>query len=94
MTDVLTNVKTRDLQDCLRIPLSVREKIIDQYKNDGEQRQQCITYSVQYSPYSTSWIFLAGDLHRFEETSAEGLIMKFLQGTPGVGVACVCGIER
>ena len=90
MTNVLTSVSTERLQDCLEIPDSVRVKIIDQYKDDGEQRQQFITYYVEYSPYSTSWIFLAGDLHFTEETTAEALVKKFVEGTRGVCVACVC----
>ena len=71
------------------VPPSVEEKIADLYKDDGEQRQQFITYYLQYSPYSTSWTFLAGELHRREATTAEGLVKKFHHGTQGEGVARV-----
>ena len=72
------------------IPVSVEEKIRDQIKDDGEQRQLFITYYIHYSPYSTSWTLLASELHYKEETTAEAAVKKFVEGTQGVGVACVC----
>ena len=90
ITNALTSVGTNDLLHWLMIPPSVEEKITDQYKDDGEQRQKFVTFYLQYSPYSTSWTLLAGELHRREATTAEGMVNKFLQGTPGVCAAWDC----
>ena len=91
VTNVLTSVTTKDLPDYyLGIPDGVREKMIDLYKDDGEQRQQFISYYLYYSPYSTSWTFLGGDLHYREKNIAEATVKMFVKGTAGVGVACVC----
>lgn len=89
VTCALTSVSTERLTVCLMIPYSVEVKITDVYKDVRRQRQQFIHYYVNYSPYSTTWIFLSGRLHRWEETTAETYVKKFVRGTPGMGVACI-----
>ena len=90
VASVLSSISTRDLPRCLDIPKCVRVKITDQYNDDRDQRHQFVTCYLQYSPYSTSWTCLAGDLHLYEKTTAELMVSKFLHGTRGVGVAYVC----
>ena len=84
VTNVLASITTKWLPVCLRIPGSVRDKILDQHKNDSERRQLLVTFYVQYSPYSTSWTFLASTVHYMEEITAEVLVRKYIKGTPGV----------
>ena len=64
----------------------MRDKITDQYEDDGEKRQQLINFYLQYSPSSFSWNFLASTVHYMEEATAEELVKRFIRGTPGMGV--------
>ena len=79
------------LMDCLNIPFNVREKIREHSKDDEEQqRDECVYYWRNVSPYSMiGWGFLGGDLHYEEQEAALRAAKEYIQRAPGT---CGCGM--
>ena len=75
---------------CLLIPGSVKSNIIDHSKDEEQQRDECVYYWRNVSPYSIiGWGFLGGMLHCFEQEAALEAAKKYIQRAPGT---CGCGI--
>ena len=77
-----------ELEGCLRVPLSVRYKLQQQCDNVEEQRNELISWWLQFSPYALdSWKWLSGRLLRLEEESALAAVKRYVHHTPGMS-AC------
>jgi hypothetical protein len=87
---VLETVKVGQLGGCLRIPVSVREKLEQQCDNDEEHRNELISWWLQSSPYALdSWKWLSGQLLYREEESALAAAKKNVHQTPGICITRV-----
>ena len=72
------------LGGCLSVPLSVWEKLEQQYDNDVEHRNELISWWLQSSPYAfDSWKWLSGRLLNWEEESAFAAAKRYVHQTPG-----------
>jgi hypothetical protein len=84
---VLESVKVGWLGDYLRVPLSVRVKLRQQYDNDEEPRNDLISWWLQSSPYAPdSWNWLSGQLLYHGEESALAAAKRHIHQTPGMSV--------
>ena len=76
--------------DCLDIPPSVQEKIIQHSKDEEQQRHECIHYYLKSSPFALwGWRYLGGKLHYREEKTALIAAKAYIQRAPGT---CGCGM--
>ena len=82
---------TDDLHVCLNIPADVSIRIDRNCDDDEEQiREQHIHYYITCSPYALlGWSHIAGQLHYWEEDTAERAAMDYVQRSPGT---CGCGM--
>ena len=70
--------------DCLKIQVSVRKKIKKHIKDEEQQRDECIHYYWNFSPYSMwSWEYLGGELRYNEEEAAVTAAKAYIQRAPG-----------
>ena len=76
--------------DCLNIPVSVRDEIREHSKDEEQQRDECVYYWRNISPYSMiGWGFLGGRLHYKEQEAALRAAKEYIQRAPGT---CGCGL--
>ena len=76
--------------NCLSIPQRVREKIREDSKDEEQQREECIYYWMNVSPYSMiGWGVLGGWLHYRGEEAALRAANEYIQRAPGT---CGCGM--
>ena len=76
--------------DCLFIPASVQGKIREYRGGKEQQRDECIHYWRNISPYSMiGWGFFGGWLHYFGQEAALRAANEYIQRAPGT---CGCGI--
>ena len=81
---VMETVEERWLQACLRVPVSVQEKLWQQCDNDEERRNELINWWLQSSPYALdSWKWLSGQLLGWKEESALAAAKRYVHQTPG-----------
>ena len=81
-------VHISDLMVCLKIPHSVRNKIREHSKDEEQQREECLYYWRNVSPYSMiGWGFLGRQLHRHEQEAALSAAKKYIQSASGT---CGC----
>ena len=79
-----------NLMKCLKIPVSVREKIREHSKNEEQQQHECIHYYRKSSPYSMwGWGYIGGNLHYYGEEAALTAAKAYIQKAPGM---CGCGM--
>ena len=72
------------LRDCLRVPVSVQEKLEQQCDNVEERRNELISWWLQCSPYALdSWKWLSGQLLWYREESALAAAKRYVHQTPG-----------
>ena len=78
------------LMGCLNIPHSVKKKIREHSKDEEQQREECIYYWMNVSPYSMiGWGVLGGQLHYYGEEAALRAANEYIQRAPGT---CGCGM--
>ena len=78
------------LMNCLDIPASVRRKIREHSKDEEQQREECIYYWMNVSPYSMiGWGVLGGWLHYWGQEAALRAANEYIQRAPGT---CGCGM--
>ena len=76
--------------NCLNIPYNVKVKIREHSKDEEQQRDECVYYWRNVSPYSMmGWGFLGGHLHYFEQEVALRAAKEYIQRAPGT---CGCGM--
>ena len=76
--------------DCLSIPRSVQEKVREHSKDEEQQREECIYYWMNVSPYSMiGWGVLGGELHFYGQEAALRAANEYIQRAPGT---CGCGM--
>ena len=82
---------TDDLWSCLDIPGSVHWRIDNDCGDDEEQRrEEHIHYYITCSPnVLLGWSHIAGQLHYWEEETAERAAKDYVQRAPGI---CGCGM--
>ena len=79
-----------NLMNCLNIPDNVQGKIREHSKSKGQQRDECIHYWRNISPYSKIGLgFLGGQLHYYEQEAALRAAKEYIQRAPGT---CGCGM--
>ena len=85
LSTVINLVSNMDnVMDCLSIPLSVKRKIIEHSKDEKQQRDECVYYWRNVSPYSMiGWGFLGGDLHSEGQEAALRAAKKYILWAPG-----------
>ena len=75
--------------NCLA-PGIVQKNIIDHNRYEEQQRDECVYYWRNVSPYPMIlWDFLGGELHGHEQDAAVRAAKEYVQGAPGT---CECGI--
>ena len=73
-----------NLMNCLNIPSNVGEEIRDRSKSEVQQRDECIHYWMNISPYSMiGWGFLGGQLHCYGQEAALTAANEYIQRAPG-----------
>ena len=83
-------VDINKLMNCLSIPLRVRRKIREHSNDEEQQRDECVYYWRNVSPYSMiGWGFLGGDLQYEEQEAALRAAKEYIQRVPGT---CGCGM--
>ena len=84
-------VNMNKLMNCLNIPGSVREIIVEHSKDEEQQRDECIHYYRKFSPFTMwAWGYLGGELHYWKvEAAALPAAKAYIQRTPG---RCECGM--
>ena len=81
---VMETVEVRWLDGCLRVPLSVQRKLLQQCGSNEEQKNESISWWLQSSPYALdSWKWLSGRLLYWEEESALAAAKRYVHQTPG-----------
>ena len=81
---VMETVAVQRLEDCLSVPGSMEVKLEQQCDNDEEQRNELISWWLQFSPYALdSWKWLSGRLLYWEEESALAAAKRYVHQTPG-----------
>ena len=77
-------VSISELKGCLNIPHSVWRTIRKNCENEELQRDECIYYWRNVSPFSMfGWSFLGGKLHYLGEESALRKAKEYIQTVPG-----------
>ena len=81
---VMETVEVERLEDCLRVPSSVKVELRQQCDNDEERRNELISWWLLSSPYALdSWKWLSGQLLCWEEESALAAAKRYVHQTPG-----------
>ena len=91
LSTVLNHIVDMDrLMDCLDIPRSVQKEMREHSKDEEQQREECIYYWMNVSPYSMiGWGVLGGLLHYHGEEVALRAANEYIQRAPGT---CECGM--
>ena len=78
-------VEMEKLMDCLDIPPSIRRRIEEHNKSEKQQRDECIRYWRNVSPYSMiGWSCLGSHLHYYGQEAALRAAHKYyIQRAPG-----------
>ena len=91
LSTVLNDVNTGTLEKCLNIPFGVEEKIRQHSKNEEQQRDECVYYWKNISPYSLiGWSFLGGQLYWLEQEAALRAAKEYIQRDPGTYGCDMC----
>ena len=88
VSTVLNSVSVEMMGYCLRIPLSLRDKIADQSESEEERRNRLVDWWLKTSPYA-SWQWLSGWSHYWEQESVVSAAKRYVQRAPGEHGSCV-----